>query len=325
MGPGRESFGVRHKWIVVFYVLLIVIILLALLTNIFKTREPGRIPQLAWLLGLVVLLIAVISLLAKAFAIHSELEQNGAKIDKISESFEKLRTTLNQIEQSSHISEKVKAIAFHDSNKQALREAVFDRLQRQDFGSAYSIIDEVAAVEGYDGFARELRAEADSYHDATDTERVTQMIAIIDRLLDSYEWQKASAQIERLIKDYPGSDKARLMRQKLIDKKQERKKVLLRTWDDAVKREATDRSLEILRELDQYLSPNEALALQEAARSVFRSKLHSLGVQFSLAVSGRQWAQAVDTGKEIIRDFPNSRMAEEIREKMEILREKALQ
>ncbi|MGA1980808.1 MAG: hypothetical protein ABSG99_09685, partial [Sedimentisphaerales bacterium] len=84
--------------------------------------------------------------------------------------------------------------------------------------------------------------------------------------------------------------------------------------------QATDRSLEILRDLDQYLTPNEGLALQEAARDVFRTKLHNLGVQFSLAVSGRQWAKALETGNEIIRDFPNSRMAEEIREKLDILK-----
>jgi len=323
MGLGRESFWGRYRWLVIIYILLIAVVLLALLTDIFKTPEPGKIPQLAWLLGFAILLVAVIALLVRAFAIQNELEQNGSRIDKISESFEKIRSTLKQIEQSSHISEKAKAIAFRDLDKQALREAVFDKLQQQDFNSAYSIIGEIAKIEGYDEFAQQLRAEADSYHNATDTERVTQVIAIIDRLLDSYEWQKASAQIERLIKDYPGSDKARTMRQRLIDKKQERKKALLRSWDDAVKREATDRSLEILRELDQYLTPNEALALQEAARSVFRSKLHNLGVQFSLAVSGRQWAQAVETGRQIIRDFPNSRMAEEIREKMVILKEKS--
>jgi len=78
--------------------------------------------------------------------------------------------------------------------------------------------------------------------------------------------------------------------------------------------------LEILRELDQYLTPNEGLALQEGARDVFRTKLHNLGVQFSLAVSGKQWAKALETGMEIIRDFPNSRMAEEIREKIDALK-----
>ena len=115
------------------------------------------------------------------------------------------------------------------------------------------------------------------------------------------------------------------MRQRLIDKKQERKKILLEAWDEAVKRQATDRSLELLRELDLYLTPNEGLALQEAARDVFRTKLHNLGVQFSLAVSEKQWDQAVQTGQEIMRYFPNSKMAEEIREKWDVLNQKTQQ
>jgi hypothetical protein len=74
-----------------------------------------------------------------------------------------------------------------------------------------------------------------------------------------------------------------------------------------------------------YLTPNEGLALQEAARDVFRTKLHNLGVQFSLAVSEKQWTQALQTGRQIIRDFPNSRMADEIREKVDILSQKVEQ
>jgi len=43
-------------------------------------------------------------------------------------------------------------------------------------------------------------------------------------------------------------------------------------------------------------------------------------VQFSLAVSQRQWANALEIGEQIIRDFPNSRMSEEIRAKLDVLR-----
>jgi hypothetical protein len=112
------------------------------------------------------------------------------------------------------------------------------------------------------------------------------------------------------------------LRRKLLIKREERKKVLLNAWDDAVNRRATDRSLEILKELDLYLTPQEAVTLQEAARDVFKDKLHNLGVQFSLAISGEQWDKALEIGRQIIHDFPNSRMSEEIREKMDVLKQK---
>ncbi|MHC4596057.1 MAG: hypothetical protein ACYS19_14100, partial [Planctomycetota bacterium] len=135
------------------------------------------------------------------------------------------------------------------------------------------------------------------------------------------QWAKASAQIEGLIKAYPDSEQAKAMRHKLFDKKQQHKGILLAAWDDAVKRQETDRSLEILKELDLYLTPNEALALQEAARDIFRTKLHNLGVQFGIAVTEKRWANALDTGQLIIKDFPNSKMSEEIREKLSVLKQ----
>jgi hypothetical protein len=74
-----------------------------------------------------------------------------------------------------------------------------------------------------------------------------------------------------------------------------------------------------------YLTPNEGLALQESAKDVFRTKLHNLGVKFSLAVTDKQWTEALQTGEQIVRDFPNSRMAKEIREKIDILRQRSQQ
>jgi len=322
----KDRFLSRFKWhIVIIYIALIVIVVLAILTGIFETPEEGRIPDLVWLLGGFVLLIAILIILSKILKILDALQENSAKLENITGTLEKLREGLEQINQRTRLSETAKAIAFRDADRQSLREAVLDKLQQQDFDTAYEIIDEIAHRAGYKELAEQLRAEADKYRDATDTERMNQVITHIEKLLEDYQWAKASAQIEKLITAYPDSEKAKSMRQQLIDKKEERKKILLTAWDDAVKRRATDRSLEILKELDLYLTPNEALALQEAARDVFKSKLHTLGVQFSLAVSGKQWHKAVEIGRQIIRDFPNSKMSEEIREKMDILKQKVEQ
>jgi len=322
----KNRFLSRFKWyIVIVYIALMVVVLLAILTGIFETPEEGQIPQLVWLLGGFVFLIAVLIMLSKILKILDALQDNSTKLEKITEALEKVRAGLTQINQSTRLSETAKAIAFRDADRQSLREAVLDKLQQQDFDTAYEIIDEIAHRAGYKELAEQLRAEADKYRDATDQERLNQTITHIKMLFEDSQWVKASTQIEKLIRAYPDSEKAKAMRQELLDKKEERKKILLNAWDDAVKRRATDRSLEILKELDQYLTPNEALALQEAARDVFKNKLHNLGVQFSLAVSGKQWAKAVEIGRQIIRDFPNSKMSEEIRERMNILKQKVQQ
>jgi len=323
MAMRKDRFLWRFKWhIVIIYIALMAVVLLAILTGIFGTPEEGQIPPVIWLLGGFVLLIVVLIMLSKILKILDRLQDNSTKLERTIDALEKNRSVLTQINQSTRLSETAKAIAFRDADRQSLREAVLDKLQQQDFDTACEIIDEIAHRAGYKELAKQLRDEADKYCDATDVGRVNQVVAHVEKLFEDCQWAKASAEIEKLIKAYPDSEKAKAMRQQLLDRKEERKKILLNAWDDAVKRRATDRSLEILKDLDQYLTPNEALALQEAARDVFKNKLHNLGVQFSLAVSGKQWTKAVGIGRRIIRDFPNSKMSEEIREKMNILKQK---
>ncbi len=319
------STGRFVKYVLIPYGVIIAVVLLVFFTDVFKTKQTNQLPPIIWVLVALVFIATLIVILATILKIMNVINDSSAKLDTVSGELEKMRQVLNQVNQSSRLSDTARGIAFRDNDIQTLRDAVFDKLQQKDFEAAYEIIDEIAHRTGYRRLAEQLHIQADKYRDASDTERMNQSISHVEKLLEDHLWAKASAQIESLIKEYPNNEKVLLLRQRLAEKKEERKKVLLNSWDDAVKRQATDRSLEILRELDQYLTPNEGLALQEAARDVFRTKLHNLGVQFSLAISGKQWAKALETGLEIIRDFPNSRMAEEIRAKIEALKTNAEQ
>ena len=146
-----------------------------------------------------------------------------------------------------------------------------------------------------------MKAQSEKFQNATEQERVSQLIAHIEKLIDEAKWARASAQIEGLIRAHPESEQAKNMRIVLFERKQERKKILLAAWDDAVTSQETDRSLDILKELDSYLTPSEALALQEAASDIFRTKLHKLGMKFSIAVTEKRWSDALDIGQQIMR------------------------
>jgi hypothetical protein len=56
---------------------------------------------------------------------------------------------------------------------------------------------------------------------------------------------------------------------------------------------------------------------------VIREKLNSLRTQFSVAVQDHKWAEAIEVGEEIMRDFPNTKIAEEVRERMDTMRRRA--
>ncbi len=315
----NKPFWKNKKKTLIIIAVIIVVVLLTIFTDIFNITEAISITQTVALAALLIILVTVVALLSRFYQLTDTASRSFEELEKLSACLEGVPELLNQINKNTRLSETAKVIAFREADRQSLREAVFDKLHQQDFDLTYAIIDEIANRPEYAELVKQLRAQADRYRDATDLERINQVVAHIEKLLDNYQWKQASSQIEKLIQTHPDSEGAKALRQKLVDKKEERKKILLTAWDGAIKRQATDRSLEILSDLDQYLTPNEALALQEAARDVFRNKLHNLGVQFSLAVSGKQWAAALNTGQQIINDFPNSKMAEEIREKIDVL------
>jgi len=318
----NDSFFKRFKWhIVIICIALAIVFMLAMFTNIFLASEINVLQHLVWLLGALVFLGALLAMLSRVIKIVDTLKDNSSKLEQLTQALENVRAGLEQINHSTRLSEKAKAIAFRDEERQSLREAVFDKLQQHDFDAAYEIINEIDNRPEYKELAEQLRNQADKYRNATDQERISQVIVHIEKLLEDCLWAKASDQIERLIESHPDSEVAKSMRQKLLDCKEDRKRILLAAWDDAVQSQDTDRSLAILKELDMYLTPNEGLALQEAARDVFRTKLHNLGVQFSISVTEKQWALALDIGQRIVSDFPNSKMADEIREKLDVLKQ----
>jgi hypothetical protein len=320
MDSEKNSQVWQYKW----HIAIIVVVVggalaLSIFTKVFEMTDSLRQPLM--LMGALIFLIALLTMLSRVFRIASTLNENSARLQEASKAMESIRDGLLQINHSTRISEAAKAIAFREDDKRSLREAVFERLKQNDFSGAYEIVDEIENHSEYRLLAEELRRQVDDYRNASQDERIDKAIAQVEKLFDGCQWVKASLQIESLIRANPESEKMKALRQKLVERKEERKRILLAAWDDAVTQQETDRSLEILRELDMYLTPNEALALQEAAKDVFRTKLHNLGVQFALAVSDKHWTSALEIGQQIMKDFPNSRMSVEIREKLHVLRQ----
>jgi hypothetical protein len=322
MDPGKDSLVQQYKWhIVIIIAALALVVLLMFTTDIFEPSESNMLRQFIFMLGGLMFLVALLTMLSRVFKILDALKDNSAKLEDVTAALEKMSSGLAQINHSTRVSETAKVIAFRDADRLSLRQAVFEKLQMQDFAAAEDIINEIAQRPEYGELAQQLREQAEKYRTATDQERMNQMLAHIDKLIDECQWVRASAQVEEMIRAYPQSERTKAMRQKLLDVKEGRKRILLAAWDDAVQRQETDRSLEILKELDLYLTPNEGLALQEAARDVFRTKLHNLGVEFSISVTEKRWNNALDVGQQIIESFPNSKMADEIRTKLDVLRQ----
>ena len=309
----------RYKW----HIVIAVVVALAISLVIAFGGTPGTSGKSnnLYLFAYLLLLGAIFFLVAYACSTIRSLKDSSVKLEEVTKALERIGDRLEELCRSTRLSESAKAIAFRDADRASLQEAVQQKLDARDYEAAYELIDEIARRSGYQDLAEQLRIQADKHRQAVRDEKIEPVVAQIERLLEDSQWSKATVQIEGLIKAYPDSERARSMRQQLYASKEEKKKTLLSAWDEAVRRQETDRSLELLKSLDMYLTSNEALALQEAAKDVFRTKLHNLGVRFSMAVSDHHWVEALDVGQQIITEFPNSRMSEEIRGKLDILKQ----
>ena len=320
----------RHTWQFSWHLLFVFIVFLAVffvLSGLFRNSWEGEFTLLsvAKILFYTGGILAVFAILLLLNEIVRSLKVNSEKLDNTVEMLNRENNLLTQISQASRLSDTAKEIVYRDSEQIELGEAVLTKLHQHDFDDADAMIVAMAEHPKYLKLMERLKLKADKFRSATEEGRVNQIIAHIEELLDQMLWIQAAAQIDSLIRNFPYSEKAKTMPNRLQERKDQHKRELLADWDLTVRNKEADRGLEILKELDLYLTPAEALALQESASTVFRTKLHNLGVEFSVSVTENNWRKALETGRQIVQNFPNSRMAAEIRGKMDILLERSKQ
>ncbi len=221
------------------------------------------------------------------------------------------------------LSDQAKSLIFRDREIEAFRETIQADLMKQDYASAETLIDTIEKRFGYADEAVRLRAEVANSRKATKAEKVDIYIGRIQEIVNKHDWARALREAGRLAQMFPDQPKAVALPGLVEAARNRHKRNLLQEYGEAVRKNDIERSIALLRELDKYLTPQEGAALAESARGVFRAKLHNLGVQFAISVADEQWTAAVTTGEEIVTEFPNTRMAHEVREKMELLKARA--
>ncbi len=221
------------------------------------------------------------------------------------------------------LSDQSKSLLFRDREIEAFRDTIRDDIIRQDYKSAAAMVDAAESRFGYADEAKRLRAEIDAAQKSTLQEKGDAAIARIREIVQRHDWTRALREAQRVIEIFPDNSKVQSLPKEIETARTRHKRDLLTGYGDAVKKNEVDRGIALLRELDVYLTPKEAAALEESARGVFRAKLHNLGVQFEVRVTDGQWAEALAVGEEIIRDYPNTRMAQQVRDRIDSLRSRA--
>jgi hypothetical protein len=276
----------------------------------------------AGMLGVVLVLLLTLNLRAMQRESRAEADVLFAPVN---ERLQHLSVLLNQVSEQQLISERAKAIAFRESEREALRRAIREEIGRKDWEAALTLAGEIETVFGYKLEADRLRQEIAAGREAEVRRQVAEGAAAIERYCKAEQWIPAAREAERLKSVFPEDAQSQRLPQDVESRRQGVKKELLANWEAAVTRHDVDGSIEILKRLDLYLSPQEAGPVAERARQVFKDKLLLLGQQFAMAVKEHGWAEAIRLGETIMSEFPNTRMAQEVREKMELLRQRAVE
>lgn len=239
---------------------------------------------------------------------------------------QKVDNLVGAIEQMTHeqgLSEVAKRVIHRRHERELLREAIEQDILAEDWDAAMVLVKELAERFGYKADAEEFRSRIERARAQTLDRKVVEAMAQLDELIRHRRWAEAFAEAARIERLYPDSHRVDNLRGRVDDSRGRYRKDLERRFLIAAQRERIDEAMELLKELDQYLTPAEAEQFQEVARGVIGKSRENLGVRFKLMVQDHQWADAIEVGGRIIDEFPNTRMAQEVRDLLPVLRERA--
>jgi len=317
-----------------------------------------EVSSLAWLYPIVIALIAVpcigvgfylaasrgqwtmlacgagvLGLALAAWPIAKAVEETRASnqesindlVNPLNERVQQMNVMLNLISEQQLISDRTKQVAYRTRDRDALRRAIHEEINEKDWEAALALASDMESVFGYRQEADRFRKEIEQKRTGELRRQVGEGIAVIDRHIRAEKWQDALAEAHKISQQFPGDEQAHNLPTQVEERRSGHKRQLLESFHDAINRHDNDGGIEILRKLDPYLTPAEAESMQETARNLFKEKLNSLRTQFTLAAQDHNWQQAIALGDEIIRDFPNTVFATEVRQVLDRLRERASQ
>lgn len=238
------------------------------------------------------------------------------RLDEIADAIRDLR-------EHAALSDDARRVLARHADREVLRRAIEEDIARADHDGAMVLIGELADRHGQRAQAEGFRQRIDRSRSADYDAEVAAAVADLDALVEQRRWELALADAARVTRLYPDSPRVRSLRERVESARSAYKADLERRFLVAAREESPQAALELLKQLDEFLTEQEAEPYRELARGVIGKARENLGAEFKLAVQDRNWPHAAALGQRIIAEFPNSRMAAEIRTVIDNVRAKA--
>ncbi len=232
-------------------------------------------------------------------------------------------TQLQIISDRMLLSDTAKRIAYRQEDVNALREAIADDIKRKDFDAALVLVQEMSQTFGYREESEEFREQIMAARSTVIDARLTVLLQRLDQIIAAHDFPQALSDALKIMRIYPDQVRVQNLDQIVNQAQETYKHQIERDFLAAAQKDDVDGAIALLTELDAFLTEREAEPFREVARGVIGKKRDNLGVQFKMAVHDKEWLKSIRVGEQIIKEFPNTRMAEEVRERLDQLRERA--
>ncbi len=312
---GRLSSG----WIVAIYGIAASLSIAAALYGLLNEREP-------WILASVIALILTLTTLPICLAARQSDRSDSSQsieLDRIRTQIRTLGETMNTLNETIVLSDDARRVINRRKERELLCKAIEEDIKLEDWDASLVLVRELAERFGYRIEAEQFRTRIDSARAKTHDRAVHEAIRGLDDLIAEHSWEQAlseAARISRVFHDAPQVDG---LRHRVISARDRYKENIERRFLQAAKEEEIEVAMDLLREMDHLLSEHEAEQFREVARGVIGKARDNLGVQFKMAVHDRAWNDAAVVGERIIEEFPNTRMASEVRSMIDQIRERS--
>lgn len=309
------------------YAVILVVALAVFGVGVFLAVQDANRREWAMLAAGCLALILVLATWPIAITLTATHEAAVRKLEEtqvvMQERLQAMTVLMNVMSEQQLLSDRAKSVAYREKDRDALRRAIREDIAKRDWEAALILADDMERLFGYKQEAMRFREEVFKAQDDIVRRQIGDVMGVIDRHCRAEAWSDALREAERLMATYRNDPNVANLPQEIENRRQAHKKQLLDSWQDALNRKDIDGAIEILKKLDLYLTRAEADQMQETVRNVFKEKLNNLKTQFALAVQDHRWGEAVRVGETVVRDFPNSGIAREVREKLDFLRQRA--
>lgn len=297
-------------WTTVLYVSVAVVGVVLLILGLERGSDA--------LLAVGVLSVIGVCLLAPLVAAIRASARTGssARLTEVTHALERLA-------EEQALSDDARRVLNRRRERDILCRAIEEDIVTEDWDAATILVKELAERFGYRAEAEEFRVRIEHTRSETTDAKVGEGIRNLDALIVRHQWDEAFSEAARITRVYAHSPRAEGLRHRVERARDRYKTDLERRFLNAAKEGRAEEAHALLKELDPYLTDAEAEPYAELARGVIGQARENLGVQFKLSVQDRDWRRAAEIGHRIIDEFPNTRMAEEIRGVIDGIREKA--